>query len=57
MAPPMVERKERLHMLLSKDESVMLERLADAEGLTGSDVVRRLIRQSYAARGLTSRGR
>jgi hypothetical protein len=47
----MVEKRtERLHALLSKEEAKMLEELAEAQGLTASDVVRLLIRREHHER-------
>ena len=40
---------KRLHVLVSLDEFQMVEQLAQRDGLTPSDVVRRLIRQAFAA--------
>jgi hypothetical protein len=40
---------KRLHVLVSSDEFEMVERLAERDGLTPSDVVRRLIRQAFGA--------
>ena len=48
MAP--TERTKRLHMLLSDEEDRMLQELADADGLTASDVVRLLVRREHVAR-------
>ena len=41
-------------MRLSDDDNVMLGSIAKSDGATESDVVRRLIRQEYGARGLTT---
>jgi hypothetical protein len=48
MAP--TEREKRLHMLLSDEEDRMLRALADADGLTASDIVRQLIRRTFMER-------
>lgn len=42
---------QRLHILVSDDESLMLDQLAEKDGVTPSDVVRRLIRRAYAELG------
>lgn len=54
MTPP-AERPNRMHLLLSDDESKMLDRLAEDEGVTASDVLRTLVRRAHAGRfeGLT----
>lgn len=43
-------REKRLHMLLSGDEEHILRALAEADGLTASDVVRRMIRREFMQR-------
>ncbi len=48
MAP--IERSERLNVRIAPDEMAMLNALADAEGLSASDVVRTLVRRAYAER-------
>lgn len=40
-------RNERFNMLLSDDEVVMLRVLADARGLTASDLFRTLLRDAF----------
>lgn len=42
-----VERTERLHILLSKEESEMLKALANHKGLSASDYLRLHIRESW----------
>jgi hypothetical protein len=42
-----VERKGQFHMRLSEGEENMLRALADAEGLTASDLVRQMIRRAF----------
>jgi hypothetical protein len=42
-----VERKGQFHMRLSQGEENMLRALADAEGLTASDLVRQMIRRAF----------
>jgi hypothetical protein len=46
MAP--IERSGRIGLRVAPEEIAMLDALADAEALSASDVVRRLIRQAYA---------
>jgi hypothetical protein len=53
MTPP--ERDHRFNMTLSADEAAMLDASARDAGLTQSDLVRSLIRQDCAARGLKGR--
>jgi hypothetical protein len=48
MAP--TERDKRLHMLLSDGEDAMLRAIAEADGLSVSDVVRQFIRREFMAR-------
>ena len=48
MAP--IERSERLNVRIAPEEMAMLNALADAEGLSASDVVRTLVRRAYAER-------
>jgi hypothetical protein len=48
MAP--TERDKRLHMLLSDGEDTMLRAIAEADGLSVSDVVRQFIRREFMAR-------
>ena len=43
MAP--VERKIHLHLMLSEEEDMAVRAMADGEGISVSDYVRRLIRQ------------
>jgi hypothetical protein len=43
----MVTRDKRLHMLLSQDEWVMLQSLAERLGVTASDWVRLRIREAF----------
>jgi hypothetical protein len=47
MAP--LERTEKFQMRLTPEEKRMLDAVADADGLSGSDAVRLLIRQRYNA--------
>ena len=44
------ERTERIGVRVSPTESAMLEKLAEADGLAASDVVRMLVRKAYAER-------
>jgi hypothetical protein len=44
------ERDKRLHMLLSDGEDTMLRAIAEADGLSVSDVVRQFIRREFMAR-------
>lgn len=47
----MVEaRDERLNLRVGKSEVAMLDALAEVDGLTASDVIRVLIRRTYAER-------
>lgn len=46
MAAP-IERNERLHILLSDEESTMLKALAAHRGLTASDLLRTLVRENW----------
>jgi hypothetical protein len=48
MAP--AERQKRLHMLLSDGEDSMLRAIAEADGLSASDVVRQMIRREFMNR-------
>jgi hypothetical protein len=48
MAP--TERSKFFQSRMSDDELSMLNALADADGLTASDVVRQLVRREYVAR-------
>jgi uncharacterized protein (DUF1778 family) len=48
MAP--IERSERLNVRIAPEEMAMLNALADAEGLSASDVVRTLVRRAYGER-------
>jgi uncharacterized protein (DUF1778 family) len=43
------ERSERLAVRLAPTEARMLDAMADAKGISLSDVVRMLIREGYAA--------
>jgi hypothetical protein len=45
-----LERGKRLHMLLSDGEDGMLRAMAEADGLSASDVVRQLIRREFMIR-------
>ena len=47
MSPP-PDRSERLSVRMSKTEMDMLEKLADAKGVSASDVVRLFIREAHA---------
>ena len=40
-------RNVRFHMLMSPTERSMLETLAEAQGLTESDIIRMAIREKY----------
>jgi hypothetical protein len=44
------ERDKRLHMLLSDGEDTMLRAIAEADGLSVSDVVRQFIRREFMTR-------
>lgn len=46
MTPP-IERKDRLHILLSDQERQMLEGLANHKGVSPSDWLRLIIRESW----------
>jgi hypothetical protein len=48
MAPP--ERDRRFNMMLSEDEDRMLRAIAEAEGLSASDIVRQLVRREFITR-------
>ncbi|HSY22443.1 MAG TPA: hypothetical protein VK841_10030 [Polyangiaceae bacterium] len=48
MAP--IERDQNLHVRTTEDEMRMLRALADADGLSTSDVVRQLIRRAFMDR-------
>lgn len=41
----------RLHLLISDDESAMLDELAERDGMTPSELIRRTIRRAYAELG------
>jgi hypothetical protein len=43
-----MKRDARFNMVMSPDERGMLQALAEAEGLSESDVLRRFVRQAYA---------
>jgi hypothetical protein len=45
-----IERKNVLHVLLSKDEDAALRALAEAQGLSVSDYIRQFIRRESEAR-------
>ncbi len=45
-----LERSERLNVRIAPEEIAMLEAVAEADGLSASDVVRTLIRRAYAER-------
>jgi hypothetical protein len=44
------QRTERLGVRIAPDELAMVEALADADGISASDVVRILVRRAYAER-------
>jgi hypothetical protein len=46
-----IERTERLHMLLSTEESEMLKALANHKGLSTSDYLRQVIRDAWSRCG------
>jgi hypothetical protein len=48
MAP--LERTELLTVRMSAEEIAMLKRLADADGLSASDIIRQFIRRTHAER-------
>ena len=48
----MVDRDKKLTVRASDDEIAMMQALADADGVSSSDVVRQFIRREYRARGL-----
>ena len=48
MAP--IERDKSLRVRVSAEELDMVQALADAEGITASDIVRLYIRRAYAER-------
>ena len=50
MAPPPLERSERLNVRAAPEEMAMLEALADDSGLSVSDVVRMLVRDAYRSK-------
>ncbi|MBX3202320.1 MAG: ribbon-helix-helix protein, CopG family [Labilithrix sp.] len=50
MAPPPLERSERLNVRVAPEESAMLDALAQEAGLSMSDIVRVLIRDAYRAK-------
>jgi uncharacterized protein (DUF1778 family) len=43
------KRVARLEVRMTETESAMLTRLAEAQGLTRSDIVRLLVRESHAS--------
>jgi predicted transcriptional regulator len=43
-------REVRLHILVSTEEKGMLDALAEADGLTASDIVRQAIRRMFLER-------
>ena len=45
-----IQRSERLGLRIAPEEVEMLQTLADADGLSASDIVRSLIRRAYAER-------
>ena len=47
---PMVNRDKKLTVRASDEELAMLQAVADAAGISSSDVVRMFIRQAHAAR-------
>ena len=49
MAP--TERTAVVTVRLSSEERTMLERLAEADGFSASDVLRQLLRREFASRG------
>lgn len=46
----MTDRDRKLTIRVSNDELAMLEALAEADGLSASDIIRQYIRRSHAAR-------
>ena len=44
---PPLDRSEKFQIRLTREERQWLEKLADHEGLSASDVVRRLVRAAY----------
>ncbi len=48
MAPP--QRTHQLHVMLSDDEIRFVRALADADGVSTSDVVRHLVREAFTER-------
>jgi mobilization protein NikA len=44
------EKSERLNLRLTKDETKMLDKLAEAEGMTASELIRSLLRGAFAKR-------
>jgi len=49
MSPP-TERSRQLHVMLSEDEERFLRAIAEADGLSTSDVVRQWIRREFFQR-------
>jgi hypothetical protein len=43
-------REKRVNLLVSDDEHAMLQALAEADGVTGSHLIRLFIRTTYAGR-------
>jgi hypothetical protein len=46
----MVDRNRALTVRIADEELAMLQSLAEADGLTSSDIVRTMIRRAYAER-------
>jgi uncharacterized protein (DUF1778 family) len=44
------EKSERLNLRLTRDEAKILEKLAGAEGMTASELIRSLLRGAFAKR-------
>jgi uncharacterized protein (DUF1778 family) len=45
-----IERSSRIGLRIAPEEVEMLQALADADGLSASDIVRTLIRRAYSER-------
>jgi hypothetical protein len=48
-------REDRYELRLSEEESEMLTRLAARDGVNGSHVLRRLLREAFAVSGLDTK--